>query len=147
MESALYDDHADESYAILLTNCNIWKDRSGGKQRNIDQFRLFEGRPLGGRHEWQGNPKASSLKGREGPIDMLGSYICSWQPFGQPFDSTNGEFKFLIIRADDGRAFPHICKKRELEEYTWRPEDVQLISKEEVDAAVERSRNFRSTDT
>lgn len=87
----------DEGFAIALTNdAGYWN-----QQRNPgvadEAFRISEGRTLTGRLAWAGHASAGTMRGRESPLVLAGSYTMRWREFSL-VNAPNGKFRYLLIR-------------------------------------------------
>ena len=92
IERLIGQGEADSGCAIFLTNdSTYWTESKRGE--SIDaQFRLHEERRLTGKLAWQGNPKPGTIKNREDPIVLRGTYSSAWRDYSK---SEQSEFRFL----------------------------------------------------
>ena len=96
IERLIEDNSADSGYVLALTNVpGYW---NAGRTGTIDEgLRIHEG------HEVRGSlalsPKASpgTTKGREDPVELLGSYVTRWRPYSRPAEIPGGEFRYLLL--------------------------------------------------
>lgn len=62
-------------------------------------FRLHEGRVLKGTLRWSDGTSAGTMKRREEPIVLKGSYLCQWRHyFSLTPPRRNGEFRCLLLQ-------------------------------------------------
>ena len=73
---------ASTGFAVLLTNDSGYWNRGRGRAID-DAFRLHEGRRLAGRMEWAKRASAGSIKGREEPLELRGSYDLRWHDYSK----------------------------------------------------------------
>jgi hypothetical protein len=94
----LADGYADHGYSIALTNDPAyWK---GVNRETVADaaFRLGEGRTLAGAFAWAAHTGAGTMRGREAPISLLGSYEVAWRDFSRIPGERNGEFRYLVVQ-------------------------------------------------
>jgi len=84
-------------YAVLLTNDrSYWLPSQRGN--TIDSaFRLFDGRRISGDLSWGENAGAGTMRTREQPIRIEGSYDLSWRPYSRIGGGKHAEFQYLLI--------------------------------------------------
>lgn len=97
LEVMLRDGATDEGYAIALTNDpSYWQ--SGDYARFIDAaFRIDEGRKIEGVLHWAAHAGAGTMRGRENPISLTGSYDAGWRDFSVLPDARYGSFRYLAV--------------------------------------------------
>lgn len=99
VETLVREGHVDRGFAIALTNDpSYWRAPTGRETTDRD-FRLHEGREVGGRLAWLPRTGGTS-KGREAALELSGRYSCDWQPFSQIDESRAGIFRMLVITVD-----------------------------------------------
>ncbi len=93
------DESARAGFAVLLTNDPAyWKSPTIGWESTIDaDFRLHEGRKVMGPLMWAAHAGAGSIKGREEPIDIIGSYDLNWRDYSRLGESNNQQFRYLAV--------------------------------------------------
>ena len=96
LEEVLAAQAADSGALVALSNDpGYWKP---GRPGTVDAaFRLQEGRPLAGALAWAKHAGAGTMKGREGVLDLAGSYALSWADFSKPAVGPGGQFRYLLI--------------------------------------------------
>ncbi len=97
VEQMIMDGAAKVGYAILLTNHpHYWNPPS--KQDVIDvAFRIHEGRNVSGELTWSGRAGEETKRGREEPIDIIGSYDLHWRDYSRFGSGTNQQFRYLAV--------------------------------------------------
>ena len=82
--------------AIMLTNDHLYWEPPE-RETNDAQFRIHGCQKKEGKMEW--SPKASpgTIKGREAPICLRGSYPIMWKRYGDGGDGTHQQFRYLAI--------------------------------------------------
>ena len=86
-------------YAIMLTNdASYWEVPAGGRRETNDsQFRLHEGRKIGGLLDWSTQASPGTKKGRETPIELNRSYELNWRDYSTVPQKRNNRFRFLSV--------------------------------------------------
>lgn len=81
--------------AILLTNDqSYWAEPA--RVGTVDQnFRLTEGRILHGSLAWLGHASEGTIRTRERPITLNGTYKAAWRNYSNPCGIPGGEFRYL----------------------------------------------------
>jgi len=84
-------------YAILLTNdSSYWKPSSDIK--TVDgAFRLHEGRSVEGTLAWGSNAAPGTIRSREKPITLVGTYKIIWKEYSKVGSSSYGAFRYLAL--------------------------------------------------
>ena len=97
LETLLLDGLTDEAYAVALTNDpSYW--RGGNREDVVDAaFRLGEGRALQGAVAWATHTGAGTMRGREHPILLRGTYELRWRDFSNLPGVSNGVFRYLVV--------------------------------------------------
>ena len=85
-----------KGYAIILTNDSAyWKSPA---TETIDaEFRIHEGRILNGELAWGTEVGAGTMRGREKPIKLTGTYKLSWKDYSQVSSTSYGKFRYLLL--------------------------------------------------
>lgn len=85
------------AFAILLTNDSAyWRSPRG--DNTVDAgFRLHEGRVLCGECVWGTAAGAGTMRAREAPLRLSGSYPVRWRDYSRVTDHTYGVFRYLSI--------------------------------------------------
>ena len=83
-------------YVVLVTNAPpYWKSPA---RPTIDAaFRLHEGRKVTGEMAWSEGASQGTMKGREEPIRLNGSYDCIWRDYSRFGEGTNQRFRYLMV--------------------------------------------------
>ena len=85
-----------KGYAIILTNDSAyWKSPA---TETIDaEFRIHEGRILNGELAWSTEAGAGTMRKREKPIKLTGTYKLSWKDYSQVSSTSYGKFRYLFL--------------------------------------------------
>ena len=85
-------------FAILLTNDPLyWKPPR--REGAVDaEYTLHEGRTIEKEMAWSELAAAGTIKGREDPICLEGSYDLRWQEYSGVGDGSNRQFRYLAVR-------------------------------------------------
>ena len=92
---------ADRGVVVALTNdSTYWRAPGRGTSPNYADLRLMEGRPLAGVLAWGPGTGAGTMRGREAPIDLQGSYLCEWTDYSVvPTGPTETRFRYLLLES------------------------------------------------
>ncbi len=84
-------------WAIMLTNeAQYWRPRPGG--HTVDSaFRLAEGCTLQGELAWGSGASPGTMRSRERPLSLHGTYQVNWKPYSHEQSVSNGEFRYLAL--------------------------------------------------
>lgn len=81
VETVLADGYADEGWVVVVSNDPSYS-RPGLRPTAIDsEFRLHEGQVLTGQRKWAINAGEGTTKGRDKPLNLVGSYVCTWRDY------------------------------------------------------------------
>jgi hypothetical protein len=84
-------------YAVLLTNdSSYWKCPARRSPVDAD-FRIHDGREVSGVLAWATSAKPGTVKGRESPIAIHGSYRLRWQEYSSVPAKSYGSFRYLAV--------------------------------------------------
>ncbi len=84
-------------YAVLLTNDSAyWKVPTRTSTVDAD-FRLHDGRAVSGVLAWANSAKPGTVRGRESPIEIHGSYRLRWQEYSNFPERSYGSFRYLPV--------------------------------------------------
>ena len=85
-----------KGYAVILTNDSVyWKSPT---TETVDaEFRMHEGRILNGELAWGTEAGAGTMRGREKPIKLTGTYKLSWKDYSQVSSTSYGKFRYLFL--------------------------------------------------
>ena len=87
-------------YAVLLTNdSSYWKAPTHRDLVDAD-FRIHEGREVSGALAWAANARPGTVKGRESPIEIRGSYRLRWQEYSSFPGKSYGSFRYLAVSVE-----------------------------------------------
>jgi len=87
-------------YAILLTNDSAyWVHPRGNRTVDAD-FRLHEGRSLGGLLQWGEDASAGTKHHREDPLTLAGTYPVRWVDYSKATIKSYGTFRYLFVEVD-----------------------------------------------
>ncbi len=88
-----------DGYSIFLTNDHLYWGKPTTNRNTIDkQFRIHCGNELTGTRSWIGNPAEGTIKNKENPIILTGTYKLEWQLYHDFENVKNGKFKYLIVK-------------------------------------------------
>lgn len=90
---------ARNGYAILLTNEPLYWNRPNKPDGNDADFVLYEDREITGTLSWGPRTSASTLKGRETPLEIRGRYKAGWREFSDPLGTGYTRFRYLLLQA------------------------------------------------
>ena len=97
-------------HVIMLTNDpSYWKKDS---KENIccTEFSIADGRVVIGSMAWAEHTGAGTMKNREEPIVLEGSYNLNWNDFSKFDDKRNGQFRYLLLDVERKTLFFNIPK-------------------------------------
>ena len=97
LEEIVERGHAREGYAILLTNEHLYWDPPTKVDGNDAQFVLHQDREIAGKLSWGPRTSASTLKGKETPIEIRGRYRAHWREYSNPQGTGNTRFRYLLL--------------------------------------------------
>ena len=85
-----------KGYAVILTNDSAyWKSPT---TETVDaEFRIHEGRILNGELAWGTKASAGTMRKREKPIKLTGTYKLSWKDYSQVSSTSYGKFRYLFL--------------------------------------------------
>ena len=85
-----------KGYAVILTNDSVyWKSPT---TETVDaEFRIHEGRILNGELAWGTEASAGTMRKREKPIKLTGTYKLSWKDYSQVSSTSYGKFRYLFL--------------------------------------------------
>ena len=88
----------DYSTVPQKRNNRYWEVPAGGRRETNDsQFRLHEGRKIGGLLDWSTQASPGTKKGRETPIELNRSYELNWRDYSTVPQKRNNRFRFLSV--------------------------------------------------
>ena len=86
-------------FAILLTNDASYWNRSSRTETVDRAFRLHEGRRITGDMVWSPSVSPGTIKGRERPIRLEGSYDLRWRDYATMEQGGHGRFRYLAVQS------------------------------------------------
>ena len=87
-------------YAVLLTNdSSYWKVPTQRDTVDTD-FRVHEGREISGALAWVARASPGTVRGRESPIQIRGSYRLRWQEYSNFPEKSYGKFRYLAVSVE-----------------------------------------------
>ena len=105
LERVVAERNARGGFAVLLTNHPYYWERPTRSWRTaIDAaFRLHEGRTIVGELNWSERAGAGTTRGREDPINIIGSYDLHWRDYSRLGGSSNQRFRYLAVSIGNER--------------------------------------------
>lgn len=89
--------YASDGLVLILSNDrSYWTDPAHGRQTGAGAYRLYEGTVLDGSRAWSERSGPGTRRGREGPIELTGSYSLNWRGYSD-FHVAAGRFRILPI--------------------------------------------------
>ncbi|WP_440005302.1 hypothetical protein [Halomicrococcus sp. SG-WS-1] len=96
LETLIAEGSCEQGAAVIVTNdALLWENQPNGA--NYDEFKLYDGRTVSGRHSWAED--ASISGSRSQPIDLASEYTLDWQDYSYSYPSeASGDtsFKYCI---------------------------------------------------
>jgi hypothetical protein len=93
-----------KGYAILLTNDSLYWKPAAGSSTVDASFRLHEGRMVQGTLSWAPTAAKGTIKGREEPIVLRGTYQLAWQDYSEAASGSVGgsrtRFRYLLVEVN-----------------------------------------------
>ena len=87
-------------YAVLLTNdSSYWKVPTPSDTVDAD-FRVHEERAVSGALAWAASASPGTVRGRESPIQIRGSYRLRWQEYSSFSGKSYGSFRYLAVSVE-----------------------------------------------
>ena len=87
-------------YAVLLTNDSSYWSEPRSQDAVDSDFRIHEGRPISGELAWAAHAGVGTVRGREAPIQLRGSYRLRWQEYSNSPGKSRGRFRYLAIAVE-----------------------------------------------
>lgn len=92
--------------AIVLSNePSYWTSPSHDRQTNAAAFRLYDSLVLHGERAWGPSTGAGTLRGRELPVTLRGTYQLRWRDYSR-VPGPSGLFRLLVVEVSESRAPP-----------------------------------------
>ncbi len=94
--------HGTFGLAVLLTNdSSYWNDARGPD--SVDAaFRLHPNRALAGALAWGARASAGTVRSREAPLALRGSYQIAWRDYSNVSAPRCGAFRYLAVDVGNG---------------------------------------------
>ena len=87
-------------YGVLLTNdSSYWKVPTHRNPVDAD-FRIHEGRAVSGTLAWAGSAGTGTIRARESPIHLRGTYRLRWQEYSSFPGNSYGNFRYLAVSVE-----------------------------------------------
>ena len=87
----------EAGHAVLLTNDSSYWNLPRSRDTVDSDFRLHEGRVISGELAWAAHVSPGTVKGRELPIRIGGSYHLHWQDYSDFPGKPLGNFRYLAV--------------------------------------------------
>ena len=84
-------------YAVLLTNDSSYWSEPRSQDAVDSDFRIHEGRTISGELAWAAHASSGTVRGREAPIQLRGSYRLRWQEYSNFPGKSYGRFRYLAV--------------------------------------------------
>ena len=97
LEGIVDKERARDGYAVLLTNEYLYWDLPKKTDAKDADFVLHQDREITGTLGWGPDTSASTLKGRDTPIEIRGRYRAQWQEYSSPSGSGHTRFRYLLL--------------------------------------------------
>lgn len=81
---------------VLTNDPNYWSPRLHGRVTNAHEFRIHQGALITGTRSWGPHTGAGTLKHRESPITLMGTYTCQWRDYSR-LPGARGNFRYLLL--------------------------------------------------
>ena len=94
---AMRSNECRAGYAVLLTNDLSYWTVPVTRDTQDAAFRIHEGRDISGELAWAERAGSGTVKGRESPINLQGSYRLSWQDYSTFPGRAYGNFRYLAV--------------------------------------------------
>ena len=101
LEGIIQSGKARNGSAVLLTNEPLYWNRPSKPDGNDADFVLYENREITGTLSWGPRTSASTLKGRETPLEIRGRYRAEWREFSDPPGTGYTRFRYLLVSVGD----------------------------------------------
>ena len=89
---------------MLTNDPSYWSPRNS---HTVDsEFRLHEGRELQGSLNWGARAGEGTMRGREEPLRLSGSYLLRWEDYSQPGAGKHARFRYLHVEASGREGQP-----------------------------------------
>lgn len=104
IEQMVNNNLVHDGYLVFLTNDLLYYTDPGIEKWTADRdFRIHEGREISGTLFWSESAGEGTMKGREEPIVIEGTYKFSWHDYSKLEHSSRGSIKALNIHVNSER--------------------------------------------
>ena len=87
----------EAGHAVLLTNDSSYWNLPRSRDTVDSAFRVHEGREISGELAWSPRASPGTMRGRESPIRIEGSYCLRWQDYSDFTEEPLGKFRYLAV--------------------------------------------------
>ena len=87
----------EAGHAVLLTNDSLYWNDPRSRDTVDSAFRVHEGREISGELAWAPRASPGTMRGRESPIRIEGSYCLRWQDYSDFTEEPLGKFRYLTV--------------------------------------------------
>ena len=87
-------------YAVLLTNDSSYWNVPTQRDTVDADFRVHEGRAVSGALAWAASAGPGTVRGRESPIQIRGSYRLRWHEYSSFPGKSYGSFRYLAVSVE-----------------------------------------------
>ena len=87
-------------HAVLLTNDSSYWNVPRSRDTVDSDFRIHEGRAISGELAWAAHASPGTVRGRESPIRIQGSYRIRWQEYSNFPEKSRGRFRYLAVSVE-----------------------------------------------
>ncbi len=102
LETLVGQGRINSGHAVLLTNEASYWSAARDSDPVDAAYRLSSGRVLSGSLGWNQRASAGTIRGRELPLSLTGSYPIVWRDYSQIHSAKCGAFKYLAITVTGG---------------------------------------------
>ena len=87
-------------YAVLLTNDSSYWNVPTQRDTVDADFRVHEGLAVSGALAWAASAGPGTVRGRESPIQIRGSYRLRWHEYSSFPGKSYGSFRYLAVSVE-----------------------------------------------
>ena len=99
-------------HAVLLTNDSSYWTPPRNRGTVDSAFRLHEGRTVSGELAWAAHAGSGTVRSRESPLQIKGSYRFQWQEYSNFPEMSRGRFRFITVSVEDGHSVSASVSRR-----------------------------------
>jgi hypothetical protein len=101
VENVLHDhDKFVNGHVIMLTNDPSYWKKDSKENTCCAEFSIADGSSVTGSMAWAEHTGIGTMKNREEPIVLTGSYKLKWYDYSKFDDKRNGQFRYLMFEAE-----------------------------------------------